>query len=279
MESYGLEKVHETNLKILDEVDRICRKYRIRYMLDAGTLLGAVRHQGFIPWDDDVDIVMTRNNYEAFLKVVRRELPESMEFLDCDQFQNGKGFFDFTPRILYKRSQKHADSKESEFYGGKLSHLWVDIFILDKLPAGRLAAGMTRFLHKVVYGFAMGHRYRLDFNKYHGIEKLQVMVLSGVGRCLPMKWLFAVQHTLAVKDRKSRGSQYYYSNYQPDFLYVTLDRETCEQVTELPFCGRSLMVPSNWDQVLTELYGDYMKLPPPEKRVPAHSSIEVKIDD
>ena len=76
---YDLTKVHETNLKILKEIDRICRKYKIKYMLDAGTLLGAVRHQGFIPWDDDADVAFTRSNYEAFLKVVKRELPDTME--------------------------------------------------------------------------------------------------------------------------------------------------------------------------------------------------------
>ena len=58
-----MEKVHEANLKILKEIDRICRKYKIKYALDAGTLIGAVRHKGFIPWDDDADVVFTRGQY------------------------------------------------------------------------------------------------------------------------------------------------------------------------------------------------------------------------
>ena len=84
---YDLTKVHEINLKILKEIDRICRKYKIKYMLDGGTLLGAVRHKGFIPWDDDADIAFTRNHYEAFLKVVRRELPDTMELLMPEDFR------------------------------------------------------------------------------------------------------------------------------------------------------------------------------------------------
>lgn len=68
-EHSDLTRVHEANLKLLKEIDRICRKYRIQYMLDSGTLLGAVRHKGFIPWDDDADVVFTRPNYEKFLKV------------------------------------------------------------------------------------------------------------------------------------------------------------------------------------------------------------------
>ena len=92
---YDLTKVHEINLKILKEIDRICRKYKIKYMLDGGTLLGAVRHKGFIPWDDDADIAFTRNNYEAFLKVVRRELPESHGASDAGGFPGWKGFLRF----------------------------------------------------------------------------------------------------------------------------------------------------------------------------------------
>ena len=67
--SFDLTKVHEVNLKLLKEIDRICRKYKIKYALGSGTLLGAIRHGGFIPWDDDVDIFMPRRDYERLAEI------------------------------------------------------------------------------------------------------------------------------------------------------------------------------------------------------------------
>ena len=119
----GLEKVHRANLRLLKEIDRICRKYKISYMLDSGTLLGAVRHEGFIPWDDDVDLAFTRANYEMFLKVAPRELPEGMSLLRPEEIRGGKVFYDFTTRVIYDNSRVHEDNEQMQFYEGKLNHL------------------------------------------------------------------------------------------------------------------------------------------------------------
>ncbi|NBH72046.1 lipopolysaccharide cholinephosphotransferase [Clostridiaceae bacterium] len=274
---FDLTKAHGANLKILKEIDRICRKYKIQYMLDAGTLLGAIRHQGFIPWDDDADVAFTRKNYEAFLKVVRRELPDTMGLLMPWDFQKGRAFFDFTARIYYKNSRIHEDSLETQYYEGKMNHLWVDLFTIDVLPQGKANAALTLLLHKMVYGMAMGHRYRLDFKKYSAFHKLAVGGLSAVGRLVPMRVLFWLQRMVALKDRRCQSSLRYYSNYQPDYLYVTLQKDWCEQVEDMVFCDTKLMVPRNWHEVLTWIYGDYMKLPPKEQRVPGHSTAQIEI--
>lgn len=276
---YDLTAVHQANLKMLKEIDRICRKYEIQYMLDAGTLLGAVRHKGFIPWDDDADVVFTRENYERFARVVRKELPEGMEFLEPRQLGGGEAFYDFTPRLLYLNSQTHEDEEEMRFYGGKLNHLWVDLFIQDTLPENKAAASFAKLLQTGIYGLAMGHRYRLDYSKYNLVNKVFVAVLASVGKRIPMKTIRRMQRAVAVKDNKKKSRLRYYSNYQPDFLYVTVEKEWCDQVVDLPFEDTVLMAPKGWHQVLTWIYGDYKELPPKEKRVPAHSSIRIKVDE
>lgn len=303
MQPYDLTKVHEANLKVLKEIDRICRTYKIKYAMDSGTLLGAVRHQGFIPWDDDVDVVFTRPNYEMFLKVVSRELPEGMHLLLPEELGHGEVFYDFTARIIYENSRVHPDNEQMSFYDGKLNHLWVDLFVLDRLPEKKPAADRAKFLQKVIYGMAMAHRDRLDYSKYGLSDKLRVGVLAALGHLVPMRHLYTLQHRAAVKDGKKDGSRgkkgfcgilgfggsknaikksggkWYYSNYQPDYLYVTLEGDWCETTVELEFEGLKFMAPKGYEHVLKQIYGDYRTLPPVDKRVPSHSSVKIQIFD
>ena len=269
-----LKKAQQASLEILLAVDRICRENGIRYLLDAGTLLGAVRHQGFIPWDDDIDIAMTRKDYEALKRLLRsgkKLLPENMELILPDEYRNGRAFYDFTPRIIYKNSRRHGDSREMDYYEGKLNHLWVDIFILDNIPDSPLLDRWVRFRQKVIYGLSMPKRWRLDLGKYSPSDRLKVSLLKGAGRFFPMRKLFSMQERLSRRYEKRHTKNLYYSNYQPDFLQDTVKREWSEEVTELPFEGHMLMAPAGYDQVLREIYGDYMQLPPEESRVPSHS--------
>lgn len=274
---YDLTPIHEANLKILKEIDRICRKYKIQYLIDSGTLLGAVRHQGFIPWDDDADVAFTRDNYEKFAKVVRKELPRGMKLLEPHQLGGGNAFYDFTPRILYMNSKTHEDGPKMQFYGGRLNHLWVDLFIQDDLPECKVKAAFVRGLHTLVYGLAMGHRYELDYSKYGRLGRIAVKVLAAAGKRIPMKIIRRMQHSLAVRYNGGNSRLRYYSNYQPDYLQVTIEKQWNNQSVDLPFEDTVLMAPANWEQVLKQIYGDYMQLPPRKKRVPTHSAIEIQV--
>lgn len=279
MESYDKKKLIEAqqaSLSILLEIDRICRAYGIEYMLDSGTLLGAVRHKGFIPWDDDVDIAMTRDNFEKFRAVAMNELKSGMELVMPSELGDGKVFYDFTPRIIYLNSRRHAQSEETIYYGDRLNHLWVDIFILDNISDNPLLDKITRLRQMMFYGLAMSKRYKLDMSKYKGSNRLKVLTLVMLGKLTDMQEIFKKQESLSVRYNTGDTKRLYYSNYQPDYLYVTLKREWVEPVEELDFEGHMLMVPSFFHEVLTEIYGDYMQLPPEEQRVPSHSDeIEV----
>lgn len=275
--SFDLTKVHETNLKMLREIDRICRKYKIKYALDSGTLLGAIRHKGFIPWDDDVDVMFTRKNFEMFKKVVRRELPEGMSFVEPDEYHGGKAFYDFISRITYDKSQKFEDSGKMAFYDDKISRLNVDLFVVDALPDGKMAKKVTKLLHCIVYGLALGHRWKINYSDYKGMMKVFVAVLSSIGKLIPFPVIYKIWKALCQKDSKKNTHLYFYTNYAPDYFYVEMEKEWDDEVMEAPFEDTKLLIPVGWEHQLKQVYGDYMKLPPKEKQVPEHSDMEIKI--
>lgn len=275
--SYGLLKVQTANLYILNEIKRICNKYNLKYVLDSGTLLGAIRHSGFIPWDDDVDIAMTRANFEIFRKIAKKELAQDLELVLPKELARNNVFYDFTPRIILKRSNKHLDENENNFYLNKLNHLWVDIFILDALPNISFLAKLIKFKHKIIYLLSMGHRYKINYKKYSLIQKILVFSGSNIGKFIPMIYLYNIQNLLSKMFNKEKNKKFYYSNYQPDYLYVDLDSKIVNSIIEIKFEDELYNIPENYDEVLKKLYGNYMKLPKKENRKPTHSSENIEI--
>ncbi|MDO4488569.1 MAG: LicD family protein [Eubacteriales bacterium] len=273
-----LKKAQDANLLILEEIDRLCRLHGITYLLDSGTLIGAVRHEGFIPWDDDVDIAFTRENWERF-KAFSHELKSGFSLLLPEDFAGGTRFFDFTPRVIFDKSIRsmggglgfYKGEEAANYYEGRLNHLWVDIFILDNDPDSALLGKIARLKLKALYGMAMHYRFELDMDKYKGMEKLFVMTLSLMGRLVSMPRIFKMYEKTSVWFNKNKTKKLYYSNYQPDWLHCSVEREWSESAIERSFEGKRFMCPKDSESVLTMLYGDYMKLPPEEKRVPTHS--------
>lgn len=271
-----IKQVQAANLKVLKAVDHICRKHGIHYLLDAGTLIGAVRHKGFIPWDDDVDIAFMREDYEHFIKVAKKELPEGIHLWFPSDFSDREAFYDFTPKLIYENSRKKLPDKDTSFYGEELNHICVDIFILDEISENPFSRKMQILINKIIYGMAMGHRRKLDFSKYSFLQKFQVALLAGIGSSIDMKTLIRWERKAALRQKKGKSHLLYYSNYQPDFVHMIVPREGSEQILEVPFEDMTAMIPKGYDRVLTVVYGDYMTLPPKEKRRATHGELDAE---
>lgn len=271
-----IQKIQKANLYILKEVDRICRRHNIHYLLDSGTLIGAVRHKGFIPWDDDVDIAFLRKDYERFLKAAKKELPKGLHIWFPKDAAQYNVFYDFTPKIIYEKSRKVLENEETAAYREELNHICVDLFILDEISENLITQKWQILRNKIIYGMAMGHRYHLDFQKYKGIQKLQVQLLAAVGKHISMKTICRWEKKAALSQNKGKSRLLYYSNYQPDYVHMIIPKEGSEQVIGVTFEGEKFIIPKGYDRVLKVVYGDYMTLPPVEKRVPTHGNLEAE---
>lgn len=271
-----MEQVHAANLKIIREVDRICRKHGIHYLLDAGTLIGAVRHKGFIPWDDDVDLAFLREEYEKFIKVAPKELPEGLHLWFPADSAKYEAFYDFTPKIIYENSRKRLPDEDTAFYKEELNHICTDIFILDEISENVIARKWQILKNKIIYGMAMGHRRKLDFSKYSFLQKLQVAVLAAVGSMINMELLCKWERKAALKQTKGKSSLLYYSNYEPGYVHMIIPKAGSEQILEVPFEDMQVMIPKGYDEVLKVVYGDYMTLPPEEERKPKHGELDAE---
>ena len=279
-----LDRVHESDFAMLSEVDRICKKHNIQYFLHGGTFLGAVRHQDFIPWDDDVDILFLRKDYEKFLDVFEKEADKRFRLL---RFERYPQFFDFITKIAdMDLTYKGTTFGAEDFYENRYSHPTLDLFVFD-IESDNHKWQLIRM--KLLYALAMGHRPYVDYSKFKGIMKVVAFLLAAVGKLIPFKVIaenykkLQVQGGIAhlVSDNVDNSSENHYktlfiSNEQPDPRYWGLDFDA-EHLVDGPdmakIRGKEFPIPKFYDKWLEKTYGDFMALPPKEKRVPMHVNV------
>ena len=270
-----LDRVHESDFAMLSEVDRICKKYGIQYYLHGGTMLGAVRHQDFIPWDDDVDILFLRKDYERFLEVFEKEADTRFKLL---RFERYPQFFDFITKIAdMDLTYEGTTFGAEDFYENRYSHPTLDLFVFDK-EADAHKWQLTRM--KLLYALAMGHRPYVDYGKFKGIMKAVAFVLAAIGRVVPFKSIansyMKLQVLGGIASLGDETRTLFISNEQPDPRYWGLDFDA-EHLVSGPdtalIRGKEFPIPKFHDKWLKKTYGDYMALPPEEKRVPMHVNI------
>ena len=274
-ESVTLEQIHAVHLELLDELDRVCKKHHIRYFIDSGTLLGAVRHKAAIPWDDDADTSMLRSEYEKFRKIVREELGEGFGFVEPSDLGE-QAVWDFVPYITKLNTRLFDETEEQDYYGhGINNHINLDIFILDDVPDSRLRYYGQYAMMIVIYGLSMGHRYRLNMEDYTGFSKLVVNVLSGIGRHIPAQKLIGWYDRVCqwgTGKNKQKG-QCFYGNNLFHLINTMYQKEWFAKDTTLTMSGHAYQAPADYDAILTRMYGDYMTPPPVEAQMGDHCDL------
>lgn len=256
---------------MLKRLDAFCRENGIGYILDSGTLIGAIREHGFIPWDDDVDVIMTGEDFERFRKLLAEKTPADMQLIGPHDYAREGKFYDFAYKLTDPRTSRRESNEDGKLYDEKLNHLWIDVFAYENLPDGTVPAALTVFRHRLLYLLALGHR-KTEYIKTSAAMKILTAPFRLAGRMIPMEKLCRHKDRLSAKDRGRATKRYFVPSYQPDWLQVRYDRNWYREIIRVPFEDTALPVPSGYDEMLTAMYGDYMKRPAEEERVASHGT-------
>lgn len=250
---------------ILDDIDKVCNENGIKYFLVGGTLLGAVRHKGFIPWDDDLDIAMFREDYIKFQEIFDDNMSEKYFLQNCKTDP-------YYPRVIAKVRLKGTIMQERSYEKLPMDRgIYVDIFPIDKIknPTGfgiKLRGRIVRlcFAYKTMRaGSNNGHNMRLK------------RALKFVTRIVPNKFIDKLLDYVCTLDNGKAAD--YVTIFLSGYTYrkQTVDASVYGDGSLIEFEGKQYSAPAKPEAFLKNLYGDYMKLPPESKRV-AHKLTDVK---
>lgn len=243
-------------LELLVEIDRICNEHGIKYGIDGGTLLGAVRHKGFIPWDDDLDIVMTRSEYTKLREACKTGLDSSRYF-----------FQDHTTDPHYRWGYGRIRRKGSEFVRVGQEHMkmktgiFLDIFPRDNVPDFY----PVRLLH-AFYCFVMRKTLYSEAGKVTGGNALLRCVYRILCK-IPRDFVFRRLDRLSERLNRNKTRLVRCMTFPtPKNKRFGYERRWFEEFEDIEFEGRVFPGSCDWNGYLTYVYGDYMKLPPPDER-------------
>lgn len=264
MKKLTLKEMQETELDLLVKFDRICRDNSFAYSLHGGTLLGAVRHKGFIPWDDDVDIWMPREDYEKFLAYCMNNKTD----FKMVSVRNDRKY-----SLLYTRIYDDRTVVKGEHFIGLNKGLHIDIIPFDYIGKDlNYLQSRKRFIIKNIYWGLYKRNPLFHFlKKEHGIiRNLRTVFLY------PLKYFLSNAYIEKRNLKPFEKFNYENSDYVCQLTTVNAYKRYYKKIifdgyTDADFEGHKFKITKEYDYFLTKRYGDYMKLPPEEERHSLHT--------
>lgn len=254
MSDYSLDEIHGRLLMMAKDFHNICVKNNIRYYIVGGTFLGAVRHHGFIPWDDDMDIGIPRKDYDRLVAISKSVFPSKYELkfykTTKDSPIHYAKFIDSSTTLIEKEYKNYVEG------------LYIDIFPLDNYDNDSILDALTRKIVLICQGFISCH---CTTNKKTGLKRI-IQVVSSL---INVRMLHEIQEHLIIRKRK------YHTEHIINYLGAWGKREiqlkkTLGKPKLYKFEDTWLYGPSDYDKYLSSVYGEYMELPPKEKRKCTH---------
>lgn len=271
-----LHRLQGELFKILLDIKYVCEKHNISYMLCGGTLIGAVRHKGFIPWDDDIDLMMIRSEAEKLVVKMREEFPDKYMVAEplCDEQYVVKSI------KIYKRGTKYVEIPYAGLKGFDM--LFIDVFIIENVPANKLARKIHSSFYNFIYKAAsvcVDYKYPSPVIMKKAEENKEVADYYKTRRRLGSFFAHLGGMKFYLKLCEKVGNKKKHTGWLgipsggcaienfPEKMYLEL--------TTAEFCGEKFPIPTAYDENLTVVFGDYMKIPEPSKR-DCHVAYEIK---
>lgn len=257
------KKIWQSEIGLIEELARICKCYHLRYFASNGTLLGAIRHEGFIPWDDDVDIVMPRPDYNKLIEISGQAFSPPFYLHTA---QNGIGYYRNYIRLRDDRTTaiplKDLNSRDH-------NGIFIDIFPLDGCPPSRLIRLWQFFSAAAYSALANTYIYYPKFEK-HRLFRSALYFLA-LMYCKIHGYPGLLQHLEKLRSRfpYDNSENVYVITHGRKFL--VFPREYYEHTKQATFEYIKLPIPEAYDRILKAHYGDYMQLPPEDARGKHHT--------